>query len=227
MNRFKQSRTDKLIKIDSVNYNSLSPNWSINFWIYNIFERDFILELGKFLLDEEKLIIEKYPAHKNDGSTGLGLTTTTARFPFFNLFNYKESSMVKLQNIVRTNLADYLKTINFKPNETLYINCWYNVMTPGQEILSHAHGSSAESFLSGHFTVWCEESLTYYDLPFNNGKIGFQNCPGEGTFFPSYITHGTSKHNGERKRITIAFDIYHGLDTVDPLLKNNVVKLFL
>jgi hypothetical protein len=99
-------------------------------------------------------------------------------------------------------------------------------MKPGEFIKTHFHNVTSNSFVSGHFTVKCEKSHTYYICPYGKDRLEFENNIGEGIFFPSYLEHGTSVHEGIDNRITIAFDIYFNNSYVNENIKDNLVDFY-
>jgi len=229
MINFDIERDNNLVTVKSVEgVHPLSPLWSFTLWMYAINDYDFLKELRVFLENEEAYIVNKYPVF-HDGGTSLGTNTVTSRFNTFNLFRLQKPVVQKLKTIVEEQFGHFIKAHkpeiliddNFKP----VVNCWYNVMRPDQEISMHAHSHGPAGFFSGHFTVACEESETYYVCPVSRDRLDFKNSPGEGIFFPSYIEHGTSKHVGIDKRITVAFDIYYSTELCTESLRNNVVKI--
>jgi len=227
--RFTVERKGKITEFSSVPaVNPFSPSWKFTLWSYTVTNGLYLENLKTFLLGEEKNIINSHSPY-NDGGTGLGTTTVTSRFNSFNLFNYNNSYTNYLKTLVKDQLTEYLKQIspetlideNFKP----MITCWFNVMSPGEEIKQHSHNLLSTSFLSGHFTVACEDSYTYYMTPISKNRLEFVNFVGSGTLFPSYLEHGTSVHRGTDKRITIAFDLYYNIDQAEDTIKSNLMEL--
>lgn len=229
MKNFEVLTDGSLITVKSVDpIHQASPKWNFPIWMYAISDSTFILDLKKFLEDEEQYILNRYPA-LHDGGTALGNNTVTSRFHKFNLLRLQRPVVQQLKQIIEFQfkqfvtkyLPDILTDTEFEP----VINCWYNVMLPNQEITVHTHSCGPTSFFSGHFTVACEESETYYVCPISNDRLDFKNSPGEGIFFPSYIAHGTSKHIGNEKRITVAFDIYYKKEYCTDIVKDNTIKI--
>lgn len=229
MNRnFEVTRNKNLLEISSLKpTNQLAPIWKFSFWFYNLNDRSLIEEIRKILIEKEKDIVSEYRPY-NDGGTGLGIDTVTSRYNSFNLFRIQEKAISTLKVAIGNELSAYLDDINFQTTEDFspMINCWFNIMKPGQQINQHSHNLTNNSFLSGHVTISCEDSHTYYITPYTKDKLEFVNNIGEGIFFPSYIEHGTSVHNGVNNRITLAFDIYYNIDQSNATIRNNLVDLY-
>jgi len=230
MKNFLIEKNNNLISVKSLTpLNFAAPIWNFNLWIYYLDNFRLIEDLKQFLIAEENTILEKYESI-NDGGTGLGNKTVTSRYHKFNLFRYDNLLILELKDIIVRQFESFLSNINSDvfndSNFDPYMNCWYNVMKPGEQISQHAHSLTNKSFFSGHFTVACEDSYTYYVCPYTEERLEFQNNKGEGIFFPSYINHGTSVHQGIDYRISIAFDIYYNFNQVIESIKDNVVKLY-
>jgi hypothetical protein len=229
MKTFEVEKNQNLITFRSPDaLHPLSVSWNFTVWMYSVNDFDFLNDLKMFLINEEAYIINRYKPF-NDGGTSLGLTTVTSRYSTFNLFRLQNIYVQKLKDIVEHQFGSFIK--HYRPeiiddNEfDPVINCWYNVLKPGQEISTHAHSYGPNGFYSGHFTVACEDSETYYISPITRDKLDFKNSVGEGIFFPSYLEHGTSKHIGNNKRVTVAFDIYYKKDHCNENIRENTIKL--
>ena len=64
-----------------------APEWDFHIGEKNIVESVDVDSLTTYLLEQEKVIVEKYPAG-SDGSTKLGPKSVTARFQHFNLMAF-------------------------------------------------------------------------------------------------------------------------------------------
>ena len=91
-------------------------------------------------------------------------------------------------------------------------------MTKGQQISTHIHDVTPTCYLGGHITVQCDDTYTGYthsalvpilDEGVTNSPLVHEskNKVGKITLFPNYIPHFTSVHNGDKERVTIAFDL--------------------
>ena len=229
MNTFEVERDKNLILFRSPDaLHPLSVSWAFTIWMYSIDVYNFLTDLKLFLENEEAYIIKRY-APFNDGGTSLGLNTVTSRFNTFNLFRIQNPLVQKLKDLVEYQFGNFLKQhkpeiLSDKDFEPV-INCWYNVLKPGQEISVHSHSYGPDGFYSGHFTVSCEDSETFYISPISRDRLDFKNSIGEGIFFPSYLEHGTSIHKGTDKRVTVAFDIYYRKEHCIDTIRENTIKL--
>lgn len=204
-----------------------TPEWEFNLWMYKNENVEFVNRLSYTLEELEEYIIKKYqPVH--DSSTGLGNNTVTARSHNYNLFRETEHTIEEVKTIIKFQIKKFLKATNSKvlddPVFDPHINCWFNVMTPGTQINQHTHNVT-HPFISGHITVKAEDSYTYYVCPYTRDRLEIVNQPGEGIIFPSYIEHGTSVHQGEYNRISIAWDLYYKKEDTLPAIRNNVERI--
>ena len=104
---------------------------------------------------------------------------------------------------------------------------WMNIMKKGDRIEMHNHSFQNDSYLSGNFTVSCDNTKTVYNNPFSQytkenvlvkmvedgvddpSYYPSKNIDGKLTLFPSYIPHFTTEHKSNNYRITLAFDLRH------------------
>jgi len=193
--------------------NVFAPEW--NYFIYesNIKDLNFKL-LKNLILKKEKDILKKTkPSNKKsvDGFTKLGKNSLTSRYESFNVLKWKNKEILKLEKNILKEYKKFLKIINIKIPEKLYIKCWANVLRKNEQIKPHIHNISNTSYLSGHICVSTQNTSTFYMNPIN--QINYpdvyesKNKEGKITLFQSYIPHYTSKFKQEGERITIAFDL--------------------
>jgi len=167
-----------------------------------------INKLSKQVLTKEGELIKKYsPLGANgeftDGQTGLGENSLTSRFFHFNVLNWWGTK--SLRKWIRKGYEAYT---GIKGN-SLYVQCWANVMRKGEQIQSHQHCSyndriiTSEQHLCGHLNVQVDGlTSTYYEgNPILNVKRAM-------VFFPNNVLHWTDRCESESERITIAFDVY-------------------
>ena len=190
-------------------------------WDYCIAEKETnidVEELSKVILFKEEEIKEKYPDdwdQYDDGDTGLGADSLTARFNYFNVLKWDSPVCEELHKEIRGFHAEYTRnTIGnlsdhqfFKDGGELKVRCWANVMRKGQQIKKHFHSFHPHCYLSGHFTVQCDDTSTVYYHPYHSGSYPFKNSPNSMTLFPTWVPHSTTVHESDVPRITIAFDI--------------------
>ena len=178
-------------------------------------------KLSKTCLQKEREIL-KLPYY-TDGYTGLGKRSTTSRFVYYNVLEWKTEETQRLKSNIARGLIEYNN--HFK-NDTpsIWVRCWVNILRWGQYIKPHLHQSNSKCYLSGHFNVQCGDTSTVYMNPIDHQvsdseHLKRKNVLGELTIFPSYVYHYTTKHYSFKPRITIAFDLYqHYIDSSTILL---------
>jgi len=209
--------------------NKISPlGITNNIWIWQGLDKAINYNsLNKFLLEFQKELLKK--TELDDGGTGVG--GTTARYKHFNLLNLQHSEITKLEQFIIYNIKSFLnyKKINYN---SLYIQCWYNVLSKDKQIAIHQHRNIDDchlSFISGHLSTTENNTKTYYTSLNKKNAIGLDNEIGKLILFPSYIPHYTDKNISDRKRISIAFDVYPGIEFIDPTYINSgiIKKLML
>tara|TARA_B100000965_G_C19494236_1_gene714472 strand:- start:397 stop:1041 length:645 start_codon:yes stop_codon:yes gene_type:complete len=188
-------------------------------WDYSIAIKSIIINtenIAKIILQKEKEIIEKYSGD-DDGNTGLGADSLTARFKHFNVLKWQEVDIVQLHQEIRIFHDEYFAQVIGTEPPPLKIRCWANVMRKGQQIQKHTHSTHPHSYLGGHFCVTADNTSTSYTHPYTQEDYPVENKPGEITLFPNYLTHYTSVHESDIPRISIAFDLvtYKNLIHVD------------
>jgi hypothetical protein len=161
------------------------------------------------ILQKEKQLIQTYPPI-GDGYTGLGPNSLTSRHVHFNVLTWEDPEIKKIFNSIKKH-HDYLLEYMNIPKRKLWINCWANVLRHGESIRQHIHLYDKYCYLGGHIVVKCENTSTVYVNPMDQyGKTetySSTNESGKLTFFQDHIPHFTTRHLGEKERITIAFDI--------------------
>jgi len=174
-------------------------------------------KIAQIILGKEKQILDDFPYNANsvDAYTGLGKDSLTSRWQKFNVFNWEEEEIQKLKAEVHKNYLSFLEQIQV-PRRTVYVQCWANILRKGQEIKKHLHCTNEYGYLSGHITVQAENTCTIYVNPYSIVPVDKAypqhlyvqpNVLGTLSFFPSCIPHLTSIHNGDKERISIAFDL--------------------
>jgi len=193
--------------------NVFAPEW--NYFIYESNIKDLNFKLIKnLILKKEKDILKKTkPSNKKsvDGFTKLGKNSLTSRYESFNVLKWKNKEIIKLEKNILKEYKNFLKKLNFKIPEKLYIQCWANVLRKNEQIKPHIHNITNDSYLSGHVCISTQNTSTFYINPIN--QINYpdtyesKNKEGKFTLFQSYIPHYTSKFKEKGERITIAFDL--------------------
>ena len=200
-----------------------APNWNFPFYTEKVFTREECKEIGESILRKEKEIIHEFKDVTNDGGTGLGGDSLTAKFSKFSVWEWDEPWVNTLRDTVNRGCAamgQYMhdeglwdigcgQVDGFNHREEIYYSqCWANVMRSGEQILPHWHSSYKDSFLGAHLTIAANRTGTYYSNSFNKQVVkGFANKPGEFYMFPNHLVHWTDKHDHPFERITVAMDI--------------------
>jgi hypothetical protein len=183
-----------------------SPIFKYHILEFESLEYEYIQSLEDFILKKEPEIIKNFPSSM-DGNTGLGPDSLTSRFSSVNFFKFSELDYLKEK--IKQSINVFLPNIGINDfNDTVYGQCWANVMRENQEMTKHQHSTNNHSFLSGHLVIKpIPKSYTYYCHRYNTEEKHFsKNIPGKLTLFPSWLEHGTSKVQ-EGVRITMAFDL--------------------
>ena len=208
-----------------------APEW---FWIMgeDTIKTINFTKIAELILSKEKEIISAHPpasAFNNtnaDGYTGLGDNSLTSRYKYFNVLSWEDEEIQKLKDQIFKSYLDFLKMCNV-PRTKMWIQCWANVMRPGEEIRPHLHGTGPYCYLGGHVCVQCEDTSTVYINPINqlnDPELRFShNEVGKFTIFQNNIPHYTTKHLGKFERITIAFDLVPDIDTESVELASNLI----
>jgi hypothetical protein len=189
-----------------------APEWEYVMSEETIDTVDFNI-IRDYILQKEPEILSTVPTVNKDnvdGYTSLGSDSLTSRYNGFNVFSWDHPEIQKLKYTVHKQYLSFLQQVNV-PRRKVYVQCWANVMRKGQQITPHLHSVSPFTYLSGHVTVACEDTSTVYICPINqiNEPLEYKspNHVGNLTFFQSNIPHYTTKHMGDKERITIAFDL--------------------
>jgi len=216
--------------IDLIAFKSDSPKTPFApsyFWVLgeSILTEINCNELAKLILIKEKEIISTTKpvdiAAISDGYTGLGDNSLTARYIRFNVFEWNHDEILKLKKSIYKKYITFLESLNV-PRSKVWIQCWANVLRSGQKINPHSHNTGPYCYLGGHFCVQAENTKTVYmniiDQINDIQKYESENVPGKISFFQNCIPHYTTEHNGDKERITIAFDLI-----VDENYQNNFI----
>jgi hypothetical protein len=195
----------------------IAPEW--NYFLFEtIIDGVDWQKVAEIVLRKEKEIVEQFPFSTKGGSadayTGLGPNSLTSRYEDFNVFEWQEPEIRKVFHAIRYYHDILISKIGIEKIPDLYVQCWANVMRKGQKIEKHIHDISPYTYLGGHITVQCENTKTIYVNPINQindwDEHKSENKVGKLTLFQNNIPHYTSMHEGEKERISIAFDIVIG-----------------
>ena len=190
-----------------------APQWHYHIGYELISHIDF-KKIAKIILRKEKPILKKFPPStksSSDGYTGLGNNSLTSRHEHFNIFSWPEPEIKKLKPLILDFHSRFLDAVRIKGFSNFDLKGWANVMRKGEGIKAHLHSTLPTSYLSGHISVQCEKTATYYINPVNQLNEPYTNkIPnevGQIVLFPTCVPHYTDIHLGNEERITIAFDI--------------------
>jgi len=166
--------------------------------------------LYQLVLKKERGLIEELPVGSQiDGGNGLGKDSLTARFEAYNFLDFDEQCVTDLLIYIQECCRIYGNILRLSTRRG-FIQCWANVMRPGQGMSKHQHMDTSDSFLSGIITVCTRPTKTILfhhqdetlaaEFPTNEGYL---------LLFPAYLPHGVTKlPEGENERVTIAFDLF-------------------
>ena len=149
-----------------------APNW--RFLIGEDDSKIDCQQLKEYLLSKEEYVLSLDA--DNDGSTGLGLDSTTARYRRYNVMEWDNPQIDLLRKEIYNLYYEYHKACfgEVEPNNNgLAIGCWMNIMRKGDRIEKHLHGYSPQSYLSGHFCVCTDDTRTVYVNPYEHQSEAF------------------------------------------------------
>jgi len=185
------------------NKTPFAANWNFFMVEDSIIDRIVVNLIAKTILSKEKDIIDQ-TAYNDDWQTGLGPNSLTSRSNTYNLLNWPETS--NLKKIIKDTHDKFLLKLDLPPEKVIYAQCWANVLRKGEQIKAHRHWDTHYSYLGGHISIQ-EGTKTNYIHPFTDTNYISQNEPGKITLFPNWIKHFTDTYEGDKERVTIAFDL--------------------
>lgn len=180
---------------------------------------NLVARLNDIVLEVKDDILQNTPPP----GVGKPLNFLTSRLWHYNLFDYPHAELHQLKQIIAEEYCAYVDAMQY-PRETVYIQCWANLLKFGQHINWHHHSDAHASapneyaYVSGNLCIHADDTKTYYKNPcVETDIIGLDNVAGEMVLFPSFISHQTDKNMNQTPRISIAFDIiteqvYHMID---------------
>jgi len=187
-----------------------TPTWEIPFWHCQYDNAEGIRFIRNYIIDHEETIKRITDDPKNDGGTGLGLDSLTARYLNYNLFKITRE-LPHFQKLYAFIQSEYKKFMNEYQAITrdCYFFSWANVVRQGQTIDKHGHGALNFSYLSGNMHLDNYKTETIYYCPQDDEvTVKMPNIEGGLTFFPSYVLHEVPAHTEDNKRVSLAFDLY-------------------
>ena len=164
-------------------------------------------------LKDTNLILLKDEILNREKQITDGKDISLSRYRFFNNEFWHRPIIKSLENEIKEYVLKYLNYQLLEVPNDLYISAWINVMRKEQKIDIHQHDHTEHSFISGNICVTTQNTKTHYINPFNYFTLKKQahhsdNLPGKVTIFPSTLPHYTDQYEGDKERITIAFDIF-------------------
>ena len=190
-------------------------------WDWFLIEEDLELDFNPLkdqILSKEKVIIDQYREVTDASAFGtqLGAMSLTARADKYNIFDF--DSAAPLKEAVLLMHDKYIETLGTPNTDELYVHGWANVMRYMEVIQVHQHEIKSWIYLSGHLTLACNNTHTWYMNPYDMKDYGSKNNPGKMTIFPSWVPHGTDQVSKDGDiRVSVAFDILNkvGYENVD------------
>ena len=148
-----------------------------------------------------------YPGTSNDSLTG--------RYTVFNYLNVPE---------INTILEPKLKEL-FGP---CILQCWANILRPGEGIEEHRHFGSADPVFierhgaTGNIFLYGDPTIgTYYNFTeLGPIRVKYDNKVGDLSLFTPTLRHGVSKNTTSDMRISMAIDVTRNLteDKINSLM---------
>tara|TARA_B100000073_G_scaffold295418_1_gene259738 strand:- start:67 stop:720 length:654 start_codon:yes stop_codon:yes gene_type:complete len=164
-------------------------------------------------LKDTNLILLKDEILNREKQITDGKDISLSRYRFFNNEFWHRPIIKSLENEIKEYVLKYLNYQLLEVPNDLYISAWVNVMRKEQKIDIHQHDHTEHSFISGNICVTTQNTKTHYINPYNYFTLEKQahhsdNLPGKVTIFPSTLPHYTDQYEGDKERITMAFDIF-------------------
>ena len=193
-----------------------------------IFSEEECKEWNTYLLTQERILLDKFRTTFTDGGTGLGGLSITSRYRDFNVlkfnFHLVERLKIEIFNGIRC-LLDI--SGNTAWQDTLYANCWFNVLRQGEQMAMHSHGYHSNIFYGFHLNINVIETFTSYIHPikFQEDTFHVPNKIGYLTLFPCLVPHSVSMNRYITPRITIAGDIFPASGMGVQLLRPDITEI--
>lgn len=188
-----------------------SPSWNIPLWFDVYQDAEGLNTMREWIITNEKKIIESNKTKvEDDGGTGLGQDSLTAQYKHFNLFKLTQDipAFKNLFGWLRKSYVNFMDENKTQPRNCIMF-CWANVLRKDQPIAIHNHGAKHFSYLSGNLHFENYDTKTVYHNPINPRMVyKTDNVAGGLTVFPSYIFHQADAYQGEKERISLAFDLF-------------------
>jgi len=178
-------------------------SYCVKVWNEVILTPEECKSLTTHIIEQEMDIISKNPEYKNDGGTGLGPNSITAKFQAYNMLQWEHP----VCQTIKDKLAYGVNLMAPDFEEPVYAQMWANVLRSRQAIKPHQHACDEYSFLSANITLQAHNTQTVYQNPYGLNSVAFDNVPGTITMFPEYIIHWTTLHELHVPRVTLGVDL--------------------
>ena len=189
-----------------------APDYTYFITEKKIFSEEECREWTDYLLEQELILLDKYRISTlGDGGTGLGDNSITSRFPHFNVLTFDFHLVEKYKTEIFNGIRNILRiSSNTKFRETIYANCWFNVLRQGEGMHEHQHGYHKNTFYGCNLSINAFETFTsyYHPIKFQGATYHVPNKVGYLTMFPNFIPHSVSINRYPQPRISIAGDIF-------------------
>lgn len=175
-------------------------NWEANTPFAPIFDVPLWIEdLNPCFLEKIVKIIKQ----KNCGSY-------TDTWKVYNIFTWEDESIRFLKASIYRIYIDYMKELEFEPEQDLWIRGWAVNLGENEGLPIHSHSYHENTYLSGNIMISSNPTTTDYVIPHLSTYYGFykvENEPARMTLFPSWVQHKVDPIVDE-ERISIGFDIF-------------------
>lgn len=195
-------------------------SYSAKMWRCNILSSSECVQLAQTILSKEGDLIAQNRDHTDDGGTGMGPDSLSAKFRAYNMFDWEDPTCLQIKTAVKHAVKEMY------PNyaEQLYGRMWGCILRRGQAIKPHQHNFDEYSFLSGDLILQCEKTSNFYQNPFGLDAVEIENKAGYLSLYPEYLIHWCTQHkNSLVPRISIGIDVLPASAVQDT--EHNLVKL--
>jgi hypothetical protein len=205
-------------------YDDLAPGKRILSLQYQP-EAELHAALAALVLRKERELVQSLE-NEHTPIAGIDYASLTTLWRKYNVLSWPERECEHLRRVIRAALDEYATAFGLTERPG-FVQCWANVLRPGQEFGLHGHGTDQVSGVyypdAGASTE--DSGATYYMLsePDARGEGDFlEIVPRTGmvNVFQADIQHYVSTYQGPSPRISIAWDIVH-----DPAGHANLLPL--
>jgi hypothetical protein len=161
-------------------------------------------DLYKVLLRDEHKIL-RYPSAFESGYTG-----TTTKYETYNLLRHPDVRHLRLPERL-------FALPRFQNLNTLYIQCWVNILHNNEFLVRHAHAADVDDEYIDDYNDFLacsvyiqgpKPSYTWYEDPKTNDNRKIENIPGDLHLVGSHLMHEVKRNIHTQPRMSIAMDVY-------------------